>query len=849
MASRPSGEDMEETHERPRVRIPSREAEREKFGHNAWAQEKHKSTQSKQGVTTNEDSEQPAELPQIPPTTPKTPKSADLPTLNPPKQRIHIKPVTPLKLNKNRAATDPPLGSAVPPPLFAGRKVGIAELRHKFSKEGSIAVQNPGGTDLPPLPPPSDKVARVLGAQATARGRLGKTLPTSAPASTNAPAPYRTSTEEQYPSRHGSPQRQVKSTPVPGLPTSRFFNENPGSRLPVSSTSASSQKTYETAPKDYSKPGPRVEAMILGDGRLSPSKSGAYGRMANVEMQEYPARVSSMVGIVGNVLQGMEGGEADPASYPHGFRPQDYPRSDLNYDYPLLSAHALPESTYSPSIYNHNSGVSAGEWEALQQQYPQTLPPFSPRQPPLSLFQSQTQAQAQAQAHAQQQALSQQHPQSRDVSTASTTTLPFLFRGHAEEITPTTTTHPTYSTPPQQPFILPAPPPRPLRPPQQPTPTTTPHRAPDNTTPHRAPANNAPPYSTFVPTPPHPHFRPSSTSTLTSTVIDEHLAAFAIELHHHLEMSTRRLLHEMEARSDRLGDEVARGLERLVVVQREGLGELGRRVEGGVREEGRRGREEVVREVREGEERVVRAVGEVLGGLGALGERVGVLEGLVGEGRCRCGEGGGDAGRGALEREVEKEVEKEKEQEKEKEKPKPPFHKRAFSRSTNPSTSPTKTHTSAAATTTTTAAPAPASIPTTRHLLAADLARHQQQQHQRLVPEPDVALHPAFQTHYSPHHQSHQHPHQTHQHSRSQPQSHLHSRERSRDVGLGLGMGMGQEQWTGQGPGQAWRQGGRGEGDGQGQGERGERGVGMGEVVFRAPSWGEGGWYRQAYGS
>lgn len=841
MDSRLSGEDMEEAHERPRVRIPSHETERQKFGHNAWAQEKQKTTQpqSKQGISSNEASESPAELPQMIPTTPKTPKSADLATLNPPKQRPNIKPVTPLKLNKNRAATDPPLGSAVPPPLFAGRKAGIAELRHKFSKDGSNTVLNVGGIDVPPLPAPSDKVARVLGAQSTAKGKTGRAPPTSAPASTNAPEPYRTSTDEQHPSRHGSPQRQVKSTPVPGLPTSRFFNENPGSR-PSGSASASSQKTYETAPKDYSKPGPRAEAMILGDGKLSPNKSGAYGRMANVEMQEHPARVSSMVGVVENVQQSMEGGEADPAYYPHGTRSQEYPHYDPQYNHPPLSAHALPESIYSPSVYRYDSGVSAGEWEALQQQYPLTLPPFSPRQPPLSHLQVQAQAQAQTQ--------SQQHAQSRDVSTASSNTLPFLFRGYAEEITPTTATHPMYSSQHPQSFILPPPPPRPSRA-QQPT---TGSHAPEAAPPAAAPSA----YGNFVPTPPHPHFRPSSSSTLTSTVIDEHLGAFAIELHHHIEMSSRRLLNALEARTDRLGDDVARGFESLGEAQRESVGEVGRRVE----EEGRRSREEVLGEVGKGEERVVQVVervgsgvGEVVRGLRALVERMGALEAWVKDVGCRCGEGsnnaGGEGGKG-----------KEAEKEKEKDKSKPPFHKRAFSRTTNPPTSPTKTNTHPTATaagagagatvpyptdlnTTTTATGAPPSIstahnPTRRNLLAADIVRHQT--HLRTVPEPDLSLHPAFQT------TQHQ---QSHQYTRSQPHSHSHSHShsRSRDAQLGLSQAQGQ----GQGQGRGWsdegvsRQGG---GAGDGQGERGERG-GIGDVVFQAPSWGEGGWYRQAYGS
>lgn len=334
-------------------------------------------------------------------------------------------------------------------------------------------------------------------------------------------------------------------------------------------------------------------------------------------------------------------------------------------------------------------------------------------------------------------------------------------------------------------------------------------------------------------------------------------------------MSSRRLLNALEARTDRLGDDVARGFESLGAAQRESAGEVCRRVE----EEGRRSRDEVLGEVGrvvQVAERVGSGVEEVVGGLRALAERMGVLEAWVREAGCRCGEGrtsnnnaGGRAGK-------EKEAEKEKGQEKEKEKDKskPPFHKRAFSRSTNPPASPTKINTHPAAavgatvpyptdlntttTTTTTATGAPPSIPTAqnptrRNLLAADIVRHQALL--RSVPEPDLSLHPAFQT--TQHQQSH-HP------TRSQPHSHSHSHSHSRSRDAQLGPSQAQGRWMGQGQGQGrgwsdegeWgRQGGRGGSDGEGErGERGER-EGVGDVVFQAPSWGEGGWYRQAYGS
>ncbi|KAI9845964.1 MAG: hypothetical protein M1830_007478, partial [Pleopsidium flavum] len=177
----------------------------------------------------------------------------------------------------------PPRGSAAPKPLFAGRKVSIAELRHKFSKDSSSTNKKVGNMEQPPLPTTLDKAGRVLGAHPNKNN--GRTPPASAPASSNTPEPYRASTDNDYPSRHGSPQRQIRSTPVPGPPTLRFFNENPGSR-----PSPASQRTYETASNEYNTPISGADAMILGDGKLSPTKNGAYGRMGNVEMQQHPAR-------------------------------------------------------------------------------------------------------------------------------------------------------------------------------------------------------------------------------------------------------------------------------------------------------------------------------------------------------------------------------------------------------------------------------------------------------------------------------------------------------------------------------------------------------------------------------
>ncbi|KAI9842579.1 MAG: hypothetical protein M1830_007795, partial [Pleopsidium flavum] len=109
---------MEETHRRPRVKIPSyerereRERERDMYESNAWAQQEQSYTHATQETTQVKDDVEGYE---------------ELAALNLPKPRVHIPPATPLpytsqqtRNQKARAITDPPRGSAAPKPLFAG---------------------------------------------------------------------------------------------------------------------------------------------------------------------------------------------------------------------------------------------------------------------------------------------------------------------------------------------------------------------------------------------------------------------------------------------------------------------------------------------------------------------------------------------------------------------------------------------------------------------------------------------------------------------------------------------------------------------------------------------------------
>ncbi|MCJ1362554.1 hypothetical protein MMC16_001658 [Acarospora aff. strigata] len=874
---------MEDTYGRPRVRIPPYEGKLDEFGHNAWAQRNQppasgSTAQSTEGLKTGEATDESAETTQITPPTPNTPKSADSAALNLPKPRVQIQPATPLKSNAHRAITEPLRGSAVPKPLFAGRKVSIADLKHKFSKDSNPTNKGVGNTEIPPIPTvTTSKVVRALGSHPDGKKKVGKTPPSSAPASTNTPEPYRTSTDDTYPSRHGSPQRQVKSTPVPGPPTSRFFNENPQPR-----PSPSSQKTYETAQKDYTAAVSAADAIILGDGKLSPSKNGAYGRLANVEMQDPPARIRSMVGIVENVQYEIESGEGELA-YPDEIESHELSRYMQQYDQSHLSANTLPPTLYSPSVYDNDSrGVSGGGWEALQHQYPTTLPPFSPHHP-----------QQQHHSHSYPES---QPQQSRDVSTgtahsSNTNTLPFLFRGHPAEITPTSTTHSIYSDQNQlhNSFILPPPPPRPR--------------------PTAAAAAAAPPalYGNFVPTPPHPQFRPSSSSsqTLTSSLIDEHLHAFAMEIHHHIEMSSRRVLNALESRTDRLGDDVVRGFESLRDAQRESVGEICMRVG----EEMVKGREEIEGVVRGGDERALRevrgvvrgGVEDVLGKLAGLVERVGVLEGRVGAlvevglGGCRCGEGDGSGNGNGNGRKVGKDKDKEKAK---------PFHKRAFSSSANnpaqpqhppphppqpqsqqisttaitprhPNNTNPNTHTTHAHKRSNTLnQPPPPPPPSTSSPLVIPQSQSPPKRTifadnntvSRYQPDPELnwshSQRPAF--HHNPQQQQHQHQHQ-HQHQQPSYSQHQHplpqyqygqaqSQAETQPNLQPQSQANLQWQWqadTGNGAENGFGIGiGNIDGNGNGNGRpRVMERQGKGEVVWQTPSWSDGSWYRQAYGS
>ena len=314
------------------------------------------------------------------------------PVLALPKPRAYIQPATPLnpqgKTPRNtstRAVTEP----MAPKPFFTSNKVSIAGLRKKFTQQEETIKEETKAEGPLPLTPPMPKIpskaAHVLGYYPPQTD--GKTPPASAPPTTSAPEPFRASGSGSGQSI--SPHRQL-STPVPEMPSRRWLIENgysiSPSAPPVPASPALSQQTHASAlGGEHNQP--KVEGMIVGDGKLSPTKQGSYGRMANVEIVEGPGRVPSVRGVVEYTEQdGGDGGSTEQRN-PSGSSQYSQPIGSVresaqysqpphsaantastnqysqmldsarpHFSHPPDSAMTLPSTVYSPSNY-------AGVWE------------------------------------------------------------------------------------------------------------------------------------------------------------------------------------------------------------------------------------------------------------------------------------------------------------------------------------------------------------------------------------------------------------------------------------------------------------------------------------------------------
>ncbi|KAI9702528.1 MAG: hypothetical protein M1836_001008 [Candelina mexicana] len=312
------------------------------------------------------------------------------------KQRPYIEPATPFlpgyptgstnSFFKNRAVTEPIRESATVAPLFSSAKT--KNLQPKKSRSSKDNKQ------LPALPPStSAKAAAVLGE--TVPPATGTKAPPTTP-SASAPA---TTVKFNRGSNNtdtyiAGDTRQVKSQPGPptvhfneskqGQPTARFYHENVLSHV---FTIPSPPNFDSPSPPP---PPPKPDAMILGDGLMSPTKGGTYGRLGNVNVMPPPPRMESMTGAIEHTGE-IEGPPPN----------QHYQPSGLGLE-------------YSPSIYG-NGFEDPPPTAALH--------PYSSN----NAFHDQ-QRQTSSDSHSLN--ISQN-------SQASKMTLPFVFAGHRSELTPT----------------------------------------------------------------------------------------------------------------------------------------------------------------------------------------------------------------------------------------------------------------------------------------------------------------------------------------------------------------------------------------------------------------------------
>ena len=377
----------------PRVKLPEFARKPVQPGPNSWKQD-----QQNKAAEAHNDNHSGVNRSTVNPSQVRDELNPTAPTFTPvlaiPKPRAQIQPATPLhrpgQIPRNipsRAVTEP----TAPKPFFTSNKVSIAGLRKKFVQQEEAIKEEPKVEAPPPITPPmpntSSKAARVLGYYPAHSD--GKTAPASAPPTSSTPEPFRVSGSGSGSRPSISPPRQL-STPVPEMPSRRWLIENgysiPPLAPPVPTSPALSQQTHGSA-LGGEHDQPKVEGMIVGDGKLSPSKQGLYGRMANVEIVEGPNRVPSVRGVIEHTEQDRgNGGSTDqrnpsassqysqpPGSVIEGGQYSQPPHSAANtastnqysqlldsagahLSYPPDSAMTLPSTVDSPGNY-------AGIWE------------------------------------------------------------------------------------------------------------------------------------------------------------------------------------------------------------------------------------------------------------------------------------------------------------------------------------------------------------------------------------------------------------------------------------------------------------------------------------------------------
>lgn len=259
--------------------------------------------------------------------------------------RIYIHPATPYRKTpinfnhvKDRAATDP----IIPKPLFASKEKikiqpCIETAEPNYDQEGYDGESFQKQPSAPPSTAVPSKASAVLGFYPVSSNKVTDEIPSSAPPSTTPPDLYHSS--EEVSSISPSPPRQVQSTP---LPTRSYVRGNAILTPTLTQSSRASSRQMGDTESD----GGPVRGIITGDGLLSPTRTGGYGKLGGatyvdqIDMQ----RVDSQMGIIETVSSPAPT-EKSSCSHHHS---DDY---DTN----------LPQPSYE--TLRSTEGSYAGVWE------------------------------------------------------------------------------------------------------------------------------------------------------------------------------------------------------------------------------------------------------------------------------------------------------------------------------------------------------------------------------------------------------------------------------------------------------------------------------------------------------
>jgi len=277
------------------------------------------------GAPTNRDKYENKPMPPLP----ITPEKVRGPTT--PGKPGYIQPATPLIYSKatpsNRAVTDP----VVSKNLFGANKVSIGELRRKFSgaKIGPNLSTVDESTNARARTPRLQAVELPTGSSmADDTHKQHANPPSSAPPSTNAPDPFRSSVTQG---------RQHQSSPAP---THRYVKEQ-------TSLETLPYEDDETMILEIRSP----DGIIMGDGKLNPTRTGTYGTIGEVEYVEGKAahRITSYSGVIENASSPAE---SESQKQPHSANVHPSPSAVRGQNL----THLLHPNVYSPSDYG-------GVWE------------------------------------------------------------------------------------------------------------------------------------------------------------------------------------------------------------------------------------------------------------------------------------------------------------------------------------------------------------------------------------------------------------------------------------------------------------------------------------------------------